>query len=159
MFAGLAYLQRSENEVAAYNPVRVSEEFRQWADLAEAMLRADSSRLAIDRNAYKRHDELLAGLAVYRYLQDGHFLATPELLLCELRLLRANGQPRTPETVLNVVAFVTHRQQLLETLIVRFQSMLAIRDALGAGEEPAAPAHKRRSSTPMPPMRNRTPES
>jgi hypothetical protein len=146
--------------VAAYNPVRVSEEFRQWADLAAAMLRADGPRLAIDRNAVKRHDELLAGLGVYRYLQDGHFLATPELLVCELRLLRANGQPRPPEQVLNVVAFVAHRQQLLETLIARFQGAIAFRDSIGAADEPpSAPAPRRRSATPFAPTRNRTPES
>jgi hypothetical protein len=145
--------------VAAYNPVRVSEEFRQWADLAAAMLRADAPRLAIDRHAVKRHDELLAGLSVYRYLQDGHFLSTPELLVCELKLLRANGQPRAPEQVLSVVAFVSHRQQLLETLIARFQGAIAFRDSIGAGEEPpAAAAPRRRSSTPCPPTRNRTPE-
>ena len=146
--------------MAAYNPVRVSEEFRQWADLAAAMLRADAPRLAIDRNAVKRHDELLAGLGVYRYLQDGHFLATPELLVCELRLLRANGQPRAPEQVLNVVSFVAHRQQLLETLIARFQSAIAFRDSIGASDErPSAPAPRRRPSTPFAPTRNRTPES
>lgn len=140
--------------MAAYNPVRVSEEFRQWADLAAAMLRADQSRLAVDRHALKRHDELLAGLHVYRYLQDGHFLATPELLLCELRLLRANGHPRAPEQVLSVVAFVAHRQQLLETLISRFQGTIAFRDSIGAGDEAAnVAARPRRRPTPFAPVR------
>lgn len=139
--------------MAAYNAVRVSEEFRQWADLAEAMLRADQSRLAIDRHALKRHDELLAGVGVYRYLQDGHFLATPELLVCELRLLRANGQPRAPEQVLNIVSFVAHRSQLLDTLIGRFQGMVNYRDSIGAGEEAPARAPRRRRETPMPPVR------
>jgi hypothetical protein len=143
-------------QVAAYNPVRVSEEFRQWGDLAEAMLRADQSRLAVDRNAFKRHDELLAGLGVYRYLQDGHFLSTPELLLCELRLLRANGHPRAPEQVLNVVAFVSHRSQLLDTLIARFQGAVNYRDSIGAGE-PAPEAPRRRRNTPLPPTRRTTP--
>ena len=145
--------------MAAYNPVRVSEEFRQWADLAAAMLRADQPRLSIDRYALKRHDELLAGQSVYRYLQDGHFLATPELLLCELRLLRANGHPRAPEQVLNVVKFVAHRQQLLETLIARFQGVLAFRDSIGAGEEPEAPRPRPRRQTPFPSTRKSTPES
>jgi hypothetical protein len=139
--------------VAAYNAVRVSEEFRQWADLAEAMLRSDQSRLAIDRNAYKRHDELLAGLGVYRYLQDGHFLSTPELLLCELRLLRANGHPRAPEQVFSVVAFVAHRSQLLDTLIARFQGMVNYRDSIGAGDDAPAPTPNRRRQTPFPPVR------
>jgi hypothetical protein len=143
--------------VAGYNPVRVSEEFRQWAELAEAVLRADESRLAVDRHALKRHDELLAGLAVYRYLQDGHFLSTPELLLCELRLLRANALPRAPAKVLNVVNFVAQRSQLLDTLIARFQGVVNFRDAIGAGDAPdPAPrpaAATRRRHTPLPPTR------
>jgi hypothetical protein len=145
--------------VTAYNPVRVSEEFRQWAELAEAMLRAGESRLAIDRNALKRHDELLAGISVYRYLQDGHFLATPELLVCELRLLRANGLPRAPEKALNIVNYVAHRSQLLDTLIARFQGQVSFRDSIGAGYEPTTAATRRRRSTPMPPTRKITPES
>ena len=144
--------------MAAYNSVRVSEEFRQWADLAEAMLRADQGRLAVDRNALKRHDELLAGLGVYRYLQDGHFLSTPELLLCELRLLRANGHPRAPEQVLNIVSFVAHRSQLLDTLISRFQGMVNYRDSIGAGDHAPEPAVRRRRQTPLPPIRRSTPQ-
>ena len=144
--------------MAAYNPVRVSEEFRQWADLAEAMLRADQGRLAVDRHALKRHDELLAGVGVYRYLQDGHFLSSPELLLCELRLLRANGHPRAPEQVLNIVSFVAHRSQLLDTLIARFQGMVNYRDSIGAGEPAPAPEPaRRRRQTPLPPVRRTTP--
>ena len=144
--------------VAGYNPIRVSEEFRQWAELAEAVLRADESRLSVDRNALKRHDELLAGLVVYRYLQDGHFLPTPELLLCELRLLRANALPRAPAKVLNVVNFVAQRSQLLDTLIARFQGVVNFRDSIGAGEAPVPaprapePAGRRRH-TPLPPTR------
>jgi hypothetical protein len=144
--------------VAGYNPIRVSEEFRQWAELAEAVLRADESRISVDRNAVKRHDELLAGLVVYRYLQDGHFLSTPELLLCELRLLRANALPRAPQQVLNLVNFVAQRSQLIDTLIARFQGVVNFRDAIGAGDapppspRPAAPAGRRRH-TPMPPTR------
>ena len=143
--------------MAGYNPIRVSEEFRQWAELAEAMLRAGESRIAIDRNAVRRHDELLAGLSVYRYLQDGHFLATPELLVCELRLLRANGMPRAPAKVLNVVEFVAQRSQLLDTLIARFQGLVVYRDAIGAGAEapPSPPRSTRKHSglTPFPPPR------
>jgi hypothetical protein len=145
--------------VTAYNPVRVSEEFRQWAELAEAMLRAGESRLAIDRNALKRHDELLAGISVYRYLQDGHFLATPELLVCELRLLRANGLPRAPEKALNIVNYVAHRSQLLDTLIARFQGQVNFRESLGTDYEPTTASTRRRRSTPMPPTRKTTPES
>ena len=140
--------------MAAYNPIRVSEEFRHWAELAEAMMRAGESRIAIDRNVLKRHDELLAGISIYRYLQDGHFLASPELLVCELRLLRANGLPRPPEKVLNVVNFVAYRSQLLDTLIARFQSQVAFRDSIGAGAEPEAPPQRRRRPTPFPPVRS-----
>lgn len=143
--------------MAGYNPIRVSEEFRQWAELAEAVLRADEGRLAVDRNALKRHDELLAGLAVYRYLQDGHFLSTPELLVCELRLLRANGLPKAPAQVLNLVSFVAQRSQLLDTLIARFQGVISFRDAIGAGEE--APARRPRRHTPFAPVRKSSPET
>lgn len=147
--------------MAGYNPIRVSEEFRQWAELAEAMLRADESRLAVDRNALRRHDELLAGIGVYRYLHDGHFLSTPELLVCELRLLRANGLPRASARVLNVVDFVVHRSQLLDTLIARFQGVVNYRDSIGAGQEPPAastststPARRKHTGhTPFPPPR------
>ena len=147
--------------MAGYNAIRVSEEFRQLAELAEAIFRANEGRLAVDRHALKSHDELLANALVYRYLQDGHFLASPELLLSELRLLRANGQPRSPANALKPVDFVSHRTQLLETLIARFQNLINYRDAIGAGQDApdaapvrAAPSgERRRRSTPFPPTR------
>ena len=47
-------------EVPAYNRERVSEEFRQMADLADAAFRANLRNISADPGAVRAHDELLA---------------------------------------------------------------------------------------------------
>jgi hypothetical protein len=122
--------------VPAYNRERVSEEFRQMADLADAAFRANLRNITADQGAVRAHDELLARACVYGYLYDRHFLHSPELLLNELRWLRATGRPDPPGNSLHPVRFAELRDTLLETLVKRFQSDLDYRDSLGPREAP-----------------------
>jgi hypothetical protein len=124
--------------VPAYNRERVSEEFRQLADLADAVFRANLSNLSADPAAVRAHDELLARSCVYGYLYDRHFLHSPELLLNELRWLKSVGRPEPPGNSLHPHLFVTHRDALLDMLVLRFQNLLDYRDSLGAPEAPEA---------------------
>ena len=122
----------------AYNRERVSEEFRQMADLADAAFRANLRNISADPGAVRAHDELLARACVYGYLYDRHFLHSPELLLNELRWLRATSRPEPPGNCLHPPRFRAHRDALLDTLVLRFQNLLDYRDDIDAAE-PAAP--------------------
>jgi hypothetical protein len=122
--------------VPAYNRERVSEEFRQLADLADAAFRANLRNISADSGAVRAHDELLARACVYGYLYDRHFLHSPELLLNELRWLRATMRPEPPGNCLHPLRFSQLRDELLETLVQRFQNDLDYRDALGGVEAP-----------------------
>jgi hypothetical protein len=126
--------------VPAYNRERVSEEFRQLADLADAVFRANLRNLSADPGAVRAHDELLARSCVFGYLYDRHFLFSPELLLNELRWLKAVGRPEPPGNSLHPHLFVAHRDGLLDMLVLRFQSMLDYRDEIVAVEVPPPPA-------------------
>jgi hypothetical protein len=121
--------------VPGYHRDRVSDEFRQLADLADAMFRANLRNVSADPAAIDAHDELLARSCVYGYLYDRHFLQSPELLLNELRWLRSTHRPEAPRHALHPERFASHRSALLELLIGRFQSLLDYRDSL----EPARP--------------------
>ena len=136
-----------ESSVPAYNRDRVSEEFRQLADLAHAAFRANLRNLSADPEAVRAHDELLARAGVYGYLYDRHFLASPELLLNELRWLRATHRPDVPRNAIHPERFAQHRTGLLELLIGRFQALLDYRDSLGASHEPAPVEAKAASSS------------
>jgi hypothetical protein len=127
--------------VPAYNRERVSEEFRQLADLADAVFRANLRNLSADPAAVRAHDELLARSCVYGYLYDRHFLHSPELLLNEWRWLKALGRPEPPGNSLHPHLFANHRDALLDMLVMRFQNMLDYRESLGGAEapEPAPP--------------------
>jgi len=127
-----------ELEVPAYNRERVSEEFRQMADLADAAFRANLRNISADPGAVRAHDELLARACVYGYLYDRHFLHSPELLLNELRWLRATMRPEPPGNCLHPLRFAELRDGILETLVQRFQNDLDYRDSLGGVEAPAA---------------------
>ena len=126
-----------ELEVPAYNRERVSEEFRQMADLADAAFRANLRNISADPGAVRAHDELLARACVYGYLYDRHFLHSPELLLNELRWLRATMRPEPPGNCLHPLRFTAHRDLLIDTLVQRFQNDLDYRDSLGAHAHPA----------------------
>ena len=123
-------------DVPAYNRERVSEEFRQTADLADAAFRANLRNISADPGAVRAHDELLARACVYGYLYDRHFLHSPELLLNELRWLRACNRSEPPGNSLHPLRFAEYRDALLETLVQRFQNELDYRDSLGAQEAP-----------------------
>ena len=118
----------------AYNRERVSEEFRQMADLADAAFRANLRNISADPAAVRAHDELLARACVYGYLYDRHFLHSPELLLNELRWLRGSRRPEPPGNTLHPERFAEHRDLLLETLVQRFQSALDYRELIEALE-------------------------
>ena len=120
----------------AYNRERVSEEFRHSADLADAAFRANLRNISADPAAVRAHDELLARACVFGYLYDRHFLHSPELLLNELRWLRATHRPEPPGNSLHPLRFSELRDSLLETLVQRFQNELDYRDALGGPEVP-----------------------
>ena len=119
----------------AYNRERVSEEFRQLADLADAAFRANLRNISADPAAVRAHDELLARACVFGYLYDRHFLHSPELLLNELRWLRASRRPEPPGNTLHPQRFAEQRDLLLETLVQRFQNLLDYRDLI-AGSQP-----------------------
>jgi len=106
------------------------------ADLADAAFRANLRNISADPGAVGAHDELLASACVYGYLYDRHFLHSPELLLNELRWLRATGRPEPPGNCLHPLRFRGLRDALLETLVLRFQNDLDYRDSLGAHEAP-----------------------
>ena len=120
----------------AYNRERVSEEFRQLADLADAAFRANLRNISADYQAVRSHDELLARACVYGYLYDRHFLHSPELLLNELRWLKASRRPEAPGNCLHAQRFDSYRDDLLDTLVLRFQNMLDYRDSLVEAEAP-----------------------
>ena len=120
----------------AYNRERVSEEFRQMADLADAAFRANLRNISSNFQAVHAHDELLARACVYGYLYDRHFLHSPELLLNELRWLRATSRPEPPGNCLHPQRFTELRDVLLETLVQRFQNEVDYRDSLGGREAP-----------------------
>ena len=125
-------------EVPAYNRERVSEEFRQLADLADSAFRANLRNISAEAGAVRAHDELLARACVFGYLYDRHFLHSPELLLNELRWLRATMRPEPPGNCLHPLRFMQLRDELLETLVGRFQNELDYRDSLGAVEKPVS---------------------
>jgi hypothetical protein len=122
--------------VPAYNRERVSEEFRQMADLADAAFRANLRNISADPMAVRAHDELLARACVYGYLYDRHFLHSPELLLNELRWLKASQRPVAPGNSLHPLRFSAHRDVLIDVLVQRFQNLLDYRDSLGRTERP-----------------------
>ena len=125
--------------VPAYNRDRVSEEFRQLADLADAAFRANLRNISADPGSVRVHDELLARSCVFGYLYDRHFLHSPELLLNELRWLKALRRPEAPAHCIHPQRFEEHRDAQLEMLIGRFQGGLDYRDSLDAGEPAPAP--------------------
>ena len=106
-----------------YDHDKVSSGFKQLADLAGALYRANIERSALDPAAAVLHDELLARLCVYGYLYDRHFLQTRDLLLAELRWLLATDRPNTPRTAINPRVYEEHRSALLKMLIARFQGL------------------------------------
>jgi hypothetical protein len=85
----------------------------------------------------RAHDELLARACVYGYLYDRHFLHSPELLLNELRWLKASRRPEPPGNSLHPLRFCSHRDELLDVLANRFQNLLDYRESLGGAEQPA----------------------
>ena len=125
-----------ERVVPAFNRERVSEEFRQMADLADAAFRANLRNISADPSAVRAHDELLARSCVFGYLYDRHFLHSPELLLNELRWLKALHRPEAPRNTIHPLRFEAYRDELLDMLIGRFQSSLDYRDSLDAAEPP-----------------------
>jgi len=138
-----------ERVVPAFNRERVSEEFRQLADLADAAFRANLRNISADPTAVRAHDELLARSCVFGYLYDRHFLHSGELLLNELRWLKAMRRPEAPAHSLHPLRFEAHRDMLLETLIRRFQGVLDYRDSLDAGEPAPAPDPRRTAEIPV----------
>lgn len=114
-----------------YNRNRVSEEFRKAADLADAAFRANLVNLSADPGGVRAHDELLARTCVFGYLYDRHFLQSAEMLLNELRWLRAMQRPEPPRHAIHPERFAAHRNQILDMLVGRFQSLLDYRDELG----------------------------
>jgi hypothetical protein len=117
--------------VPAYNRNRISEEFRQEADLADAAFRANLVNLSADPAGVRAHDELLARSCIYGYLYDRHFLHSAELLLNELRWLRASNRPEPPRNAIHPHRFSEARNRILDLLISRFQNGLDYRDELG----------------------------
>ena len=114
-----------------YNRNRLSEEFRKAADLADAAFRANLVNLSADPGGVRAHDELLARSCVFGYLYDRHFLQSAEMLLNELRWLRAMQRPEPPRNAIHPERFAAHRNQILDMLVGRFQSLLDYRDELG----------------------------
>ena len=128
----------------AYNRNRISEEFRQEADLADAAFRANLVNLSADPAAVRAHDELLARACVYGYLYDRHFLHSAEMLVNELRWLRGTNRPDAPRNSIHPERFADHRNGILDLLAGRFQSQLDYRDELGhEAPEPVAPSSAR----------------
>jgi hypothetical protein len=104
-----------------YDHEKVSEEFKQLAELAGALYRANVDSAAQGPGSARAHDELLARLSLYGYLYDRHFLQTRELLLAELRWLLATRRPVAPGQAMDIGVFDEHRNTLLRMLISRFQ--------------------------------------
>jgi hypothetical protein len=129
--------------VPAYNRNRVSEEFRQEADLADAAFRANLVNLSADPAAVRSHDELLARSCVYGYLYDRHFLHSAELLLNELRWLRGTNRPEPPRNSMHPQRFAEARNGILDLLAARFQNQVDYRDELGAGAPAPEPQASR----------------
>jgi hypothetical protein len=129
--------------VPAYNRNRISEEFRQEADLADAAFRANLVNLSADPAAVRAHDELLARACVYGYLYDRHFLHSAEMLLNELRWLRGTHRPDAPRNAIHPERFADHRNRILDLLASRFQNQLDYRDELGNEAPDPAPAAAR----------------
>ena len=130
-----------EQAVPPYNRDRVSDEFRLLADQTDAKFRTNLRKLASHPEAVRTHDELLAHSCVYGYLYDRHFLHNPELLLNELRWLRATQCTESPRHAIHPARYLAHRQELLELLVRRFQNALDSRDGLDppTASEPAVP--------------------
>ena len=116
----------------AFNRNRISEEFRQEADLADAAFRANLVNLSADPTAVRAHDELLARSCLYGYLYDRHFLQSAELLLNELRWLRATNRPEAPRNSIHPERFSAARDGVLDLLVMRFQNSLDYRDEIDA---------------------------
>jgi len=135
--------------VPGYSRNRVSEEFRQLADLADAAFRANLSNLHADPSAVAAHDELLARSCVYGYLYDRHFLHSPEMLLNELRWLRGTHRPEPPRNAIHPERFAETRNQTLDLLINRFQNVVDYRDELGH-DTPLPEVRATRISAPRP---------
>ena len=133
----------------AYNRNRVSEEFRQEADLADAAFRANLVNLSADPAAVRAHDELLARSCIYGYLYERHFLHSAELLLNELRWLRGTHRPEPPRNAMHPERFSEARNRILDLLINRFQNVVDYRDGLGQ-DTPLPEARATRSSAPRP---------
>jgi hypothetical protein len=129
--------------VPAYNRNRISEEFRQEADLADAAFRANLVNLSADPAAVRAHDELLARSCVYGYLYDRHFLHSAEMLVNELRWLRGTHRPDPPRNAMHPERFADHRNRILDMLVGRFQNVLDYRDELGHEAPDAPPATAR----------------
>jgi hypothetical protein len=125
----------------------VSEEFRKAADLADAAFRANLVNLSADPGGVRAHDELLARSCVFGYLYDRHFLQSAEMLLNELRWLRAMHRPEPPRHAIHPERFASHRNQILDMLVTRFQSLLDYRDELGH-EAPVPEPLPRADATP-----------
>ena len=106
-----------------YDHDKVSQGFKQLADLAGALYRANIEEASRDPGAAILHDEFLARLCVYGYLYDRHFLQTRDLLLAELRWLLATDRPNTPRTAIDAQVYEAHRSALLKMLIERFQQL------------------------------------
>jgi hypothetical protein len=135
--------------VPGYNRNRVSEEFRQEADLADAAFRANLAELSADPAAVRAHDELLARSCIYGYLYERHFQQSAELLLNELRWLRGTHRPEPPRNAIHAERFSESRNRILDLLINRFQNVIDYRDGLG-GETPPPEAPAARTTAPRP---------
>jgi len=123
------------------------------ADLADAAFRANLRNISADPAAMQAHDELLARACVYGYLYDRHFLHSPELLLNELRWLKASRRPEPPGNSLHPLRFTAHRDLLIDTLVQRFQNLVDYRDSLVEAERPGgagvASAARRTAERPL----------
>ena len=95
-----------------YDEVATSSWLREQAQLADQELRAKPRTGAAD--------SILARSCVYGYLYDRYFLETRDLLLNELRWLRAGNKPRAPRNADSVEAFNEARDALLDALIEQF---------------------------------------
>jgi hypothetical protein len=125
-----------------YDHDKVSEEFKQLADLAGALYRANLEDSRRDSSAANAHDELLARLCVYGYLYDRHFVQTRQALLAELRWLLATRRPITPHQAIDPEVFDAYRGALLKMLIRRFEQVAP--DVVD--DEPHAPVNPRTSA-------------
>lgn len=123
--------------MTAYHKDRVSEEFRQLADLADARFRANLRTRGQDPAAVAAHDELLAHACVYGYLYDRHFLSSPDKLLNELRWLRSGNRPEAPRHCVHPARFDEQRTALLDLLIARFRNLIDYRNELDPSEAPS----------------------